>query len=241
MDEQQIRQIIREVLRRVSEGETLDSNAESSLLPKAYFIFPKDWKNCESSQYLPMLKAVEGKYQRVIVLPERDTNQECFLSAGACTVTSYSDLCAPSEGSITVFPIPCRDLVVKTALCFSEDFEGSWIRKCIENGLRVYMKRENSMFTGNEPAAYRKKILSYYQDVKSYGICFAGDENSCESVLKSEKKEATAQVKAKARFITTQDLRDVPQNGEFQIHAGDILTALAKDHIEKFGIRIVEE
>ena len=38
-----------------------------------------------------------------------------------------------------------------------------------------------------------------------------------------------------------QDLRDVPQGGEFQIHAGDVLTALAKEYVEKFGIRIVEE
>lgn len=239
MDEQQIRQIIREVLRRVSEGETLDSNAESSLLPKAYFIFPKNWQRCETSQYIPMLKAAEGKYQRVVVLPERDANEDRFLSAGACTVTTYSDLCAPSGESITVFPIPCRDLMIKTALCLSEGFEGSWIRKCLENGLRVYMKREDNMFTGKEPAAYRKKILSYYQDVKSYGICFVEDENFHESVLKSEKKEPKAQTKA--RFVTTEDLRDIPQNGEFQIHAGDVLTALAKDHIEKFGIRIVEE
>ena len=41
--------------------------------------------------------------------------------------------------------------------------------------------------------------------------------------------------------ITMQDLRDVPQGGEFQIHAGDVLTALAKEYVEKFGIRIVEE
>ncbi len=239
MDEQQIRQIIREVLRRVNEGETLDSNAESSLLPKAYFIFPKNWQRCETSQYIPMLKAAEGKYHRVVVLPERDANEDRFLSVGACTVTYYSDLCAPLEESVTIFPIPCRDLVLKTALCLSEDFEGAWIRKCLENGLRVYMKREDIMFTGKEPMAYRKKILSYYQDVKSYGICFLEDDNFRESVLKSGKKETKA--RSKTRFVTTEDLRVIPQNGEFQIHPGDVLTALAKDHIEKFGIRIVEE
>lgn len=78
MDEQQIRQIIWEVLRRVSEGESLTSNMDSSSLPKAYFIFPKGWQNCQDSQYMPMLKAAEGKYQRVIVLPERDANEERF-------------------------------------------------------------------------------------------------------------------------------------------------------------------
>lgn len=86
MDEQQIRQIIREVLRRVSEGESLTSNMDSSSLPKAYFIFPKGWQNCQDSQYMPMLKAAEGKYQRVIVLPERDANEERFSNVGACTV-----------------------------------------------------------------------------------------------------------------------------------------------------------
>ena len=33
----------------------------------------------------------------------------------------------------------------------------------------------------------------------------------------------------------------IPKGGEFQIHAGDVLTALAKEYVEKFGIRIVEE
>ena len=134
MDEQQIRQIIREVLRRVSEGESLTSNMDSSSLPKAYFIFPKGWQNCQDSQYMPMLKAAEGKYQRVIVLPERDANEERFSNVGACTVAVYGDLHAPAEGSITIFPIPCRDRVIKTALCLSEDFEGGWIRRCIEGG-----------------------------------------------------------------------------------------------------------
>ena len=239
MDEQQIRQIIREVLRRVSEGESLTSNMDSSSLPKAYFIFPKGWQNCQDSQYMPMLKAAEGKYQRVIVLPERDANEERFSNVGACTVAVYGDLHAPAEGSITIFPIPCRDRVIKTALCLSEDFEGGWIRRCIEGGLRVYMKKENPMFTGKEPAAYRKKILSYYQDVKSYGICFVEDEDSCNQHFKNVKAEVKPQ--SKARFITMQDLRDVPHGGEFQIHAGDVLTALAKEYVEKFGIRIVEE
>lgn len=239
MDEQQIRQIIREVLQRVGAGDTLTSNVDSSFLPKAYFIFPKNWQSCDSSQYMPALKAAEGKYQRIIVLPERDGNENRFSDVGAHTVAVYSDLCAPAEGSVTIFPIPCRDLVIKTALCLSEDFEGSWVRKCIESGLCVYMRKETAMFTGKEPAAYRKKILSYYQDVKSYGICFAEDEDPCKSISKSVNTETKA--RTKARFITTQDLRDVPSNGEFQIHDGDILTALAKEHVEKFGIRIVRE
>lgn len=238
MDEQQIRQIIREVLRRINEEGTLISNADSSALPKAYFVFPKNWQNCESSQYMSDLKSVEGKYQRVIVLPERSTNEEYFANVGAHTVAVYSDLCAPAEESITIFPIPNRDLVIKTALCLSEDFEGCWIRKCIENGLPVYMKKETSMFTGKEAPAYRRKVLSYYQDVKSYGISFLDEQNGLFKELPEKKKTKT---QTKARFITTQDLRDVPQNGEYQIHAGDTLTALAREYVEKFGIRIIEE
>lgn len=75
--------------------------------------------------------------------------------------------------------------------------------------------------------------------MKSYGICFVEDEDSCNQHFKNVKAEVKPQ--SKARFITMQDLRDVPQGGEFQIHAGDVLTALAKEYVEKFGIRIVEE
>lgn len=137
-----------------------------------------------------------------------------FPMVGACTVAVYGDLHAPAEGSITIFPIPCRDRVIKTALCLSEDFESGWIRRCIEGGLRVYMKKENPMFTGKEPAAYRKKILSYYQDVKSYGICFVEDEDSCNQHFKNVKAEVKPQ--SKARFITMQDLRDVRKAENFR-------------------------
>ena len=74
--------------------------------------------------------------------------------------------------------------------------------------------------------------------MKSYGIRFL--DEGCGEAAK-EKKKTEVKTNRKPRFITTQDLRDVPQNGEFQIHAGDVLTALAREHIEKFGIRIVEE
>ena len=240
MDEQQIRQIIREALQRYGGESALTSNADPSSLPKAYFIFPDDWQSYDSSQYEPALKAVEGKYQRVIVLPEQNANSACFSQLGACTVTAYSDLHAPAEGSITIFPIPCRNLVVKTALCLSGDFVGCWIRKCIESGLHVYMRKEDEMFSGREPAAYRKKVLSYYQDVKSYGICFVEDGDSYGSDLKRAKAQQ-AKAQTKARFITTRDLRDLPHNGEFHVHAGDVLTALAKEYAKKFNIRIVEE
>lgn len=89
-----------------------------------------------------------------------------FCLCGAHTAAVYNGLCAPVEGPVTIFQIPCRGLAVKTA----------------QTAVRV-----------------------------------------------------------KPRFITTQDLREVPQNGVVQIRAGDVLTALAKDHIEKFGIRIVKE
>ena len=240
MDEQQLRRIIREVLQRVLQEDDLTAGTGPSSLPKAYFIFPKNWQNVESSQYLPALKAADGRYEKVIVLPERDENEERFSDVGAYTVAAYSDLCAPAEESITIFPIPCRDLVIKTALCLSEDFETCWVRKCIENGLSIYMKKESEMFTGKEPAAYRKKILSYYQDAKSYGICFS-DEEDLHQNRGNDTGMVHRKIQTKTRFITTQDLRDIPQHGEFLLHTGDVLTALAKEHIEKFGIRIVEE
>ncbi len=241
MDEQQLRKIIREVLQRVSEEENLCFNADSSPLPKAYFIFPQNWMTCDSGDYLQLLKEAGGQYQRIVALPERGEGEQMFSDLG-CTVVGYNDLCTPAEGSVTVFPIPCRDLVIKTALCLSMDFETAWIRKCIENGLPVYLKKEASMFTGKEPAAYRKKVLSYYQDVKSYGIAFLDELGGLRKEGPEKSKiETKTQTRAKARYITTQDLRDVPQNGTYQIHAGDVLTALAKDYIEKFGIRIMEE
>lgn len=236
MDEQRIREIIREVLQLVAEEKNLGLNAPSSHLPKAYFIFPEGWQKVDGGTYLPLLQAVEGRYERVLVLPQRDVDETIFSNVGAYTVAVPGDLYAPAGESITVFPIANRDLVIKTALCLSEDFEGRWIRQCMETGTRVYMKKENAMFTGKEPVTYRKKILSYYQDVRSYGICFTDGEE-----LRGSGLQQTKNAQRKKRYITMQDLRDVPQNGTFTIRAGDVLTALAKEHAEKSGICIVEE
>ena len=237
MDEQQLRQIIREVLRRVNEEGTDSPGADASGLPKAYFIFPENWKAEPGSAYLPVLQQTSGKYRRTVILPERDGSEAVFAALG-CSVLAYGEAGVPEEGSVTVFPIASRDLVIQTALCLSGNFEGCWIRKCLENGTQVYLKKDSPMFTGKEPPAYQKKILAYYQEVKSYGIRFL--DEGCGEAAK-EKKKTEVKTNRKPRFITTQDLRDVPQNGEFQIHTGDVLTALAREHIEKFGIRIVEE
>ena len=238
MDEQRIRQIIREVLQRVSEEDAVSSDTNASLLPKAYFIFPENWQSCGQESLLAMLKAADGRYEKVIVLSKRGENSEDLSVFGAQQITFFSDLCAPVEGSITVYPCATRDLVIKTALCLSDDFESNWIRQCIERGLPVYLKKETEMFTGKEPAAYRKKILSYYQDVKSYGIQLIENSLCLDAGPKSGGESCVKQ--RKARYITTQDLRDVPENGTFEIRNGDVLTALAKDHIEKFGIRVIE-
>ncbi len=237
MDEQQLRQIIREVLRRVNEAEPDTFCADTSGLPKAYFIFPENWKAQPGNVYLPVLQQACGKYRCTVILPEHD-NSEAVFTAYGCSVAAYSEAGEPEGGSITVFPVADRDLVIRTALCLSGNFEGCWIRKCFEKGAQVYLKKDSPMFTDKEPPAYRKEILAYYQKVKSFGIHFL-DEGIGE--LASEKKKTEGKISRKPRFITTLDLRDVPQNGEFQIHAGDVLTALARDHIEKFGIRIVEE
>lgn len=233
MDEKQIREIAKMIFQMMEEKQMVTDRGASAL-PIAYVLLPHRWQEYGSGLINDMLEPLREKYQCVLVLPEAD-DKETLSQAVNCSIVTRDDAAEPAKASVSFFPIPCRDLVAKTALCLSDDFNSRWVRMCIEKGIPVYMKKETPMFTGSEPAVYQEKVLAYYQDAAAYGICFLeGNEGI--------KPSGSAGLQKKTgKYITMADLVNVESTKVFRMQESDTFTALAKEHIEELGVRVITD
>lgn len=238
MDERQIREIAKMIFQMMKEKQIV-SDIGASALPIAYVLLSERWQEYDSDLFNDLIDSLKDKYQCVLVLPEGN-DKDRFPQAVNCNIVTRDDVAEPAEESVSFFPIPCRDLISKTALCLSDDFNSHWVRMCIEKGTAVYMRKETPMFTGKEPAIYQKKVLAYYQDVESYGIHFLEDNNKMEPILQKSNGSEGIQNKTR-KYITMADLDNVDITKVFRMQEGDTFTALAKEHIEKLGVRVIVE
>lgn len=236
MDERQIREIAKVVFQMMKD-QSIISDTGQPTLPVAYVLLSQGWQEHDSHLYNDVIDSLAEKYQWVLVLPEAN-DMDKFMQTANCSIVTRDDVAEPAEGSVSFFPIPCRDLISKTALCLSDDFNSHWVKKCIEKGTAIYMRKEAPMFTGKEPVAYQKTVLAYYQDVKSYGIKFLEEKKAIVPILQ-EKREAEKMQKKSGRYITMADLENVDSAKVFRIQEGDTFTALAKEYIEKLGVRVM--
>lgn len=246
MDDRQLTELIQRVLLRI-QGE-LTGNPS---LQKAYILMPENWRTQCQSQCVEIVRTLQGSYHTIAVLPDDDRCPDDLYDAGMCGVVTRSEVVFPMEDFLTVLPIASRDLVVKTALCIQDCFETRWIGKCIALGQPVFMRRESPMFTGREPAAYQRKIESYYREAESFGICFDRLPTKCvitqqaappttplAAVPVAQPSSMPAAPVGKKRIITTQDLAEVGPNGVLKLNRGDVVTALAAEQAALRGIRM---
>lgn len=238
MDERQIRQIAKMIFQMMIDKQIV-SDIGTSALPIAYVLLSERWQEYDSNLFNDIIDSLKEKYQCVLVLPEGN-DKDRLSQAVNCNIVTRDDVAEPVEGSVSFFPIPCRDLISKTALCLSDDFNSHWVRMCIERGTAVYIRKETNMFTGKESKIYQKKVLSFYEEVESYGIHFLEDNNEMELILQKSNGSERIQNKTK-KYITMADLDNVDITKVFRIQEGDMFTALAKEHIEELGIRVIVE
>lgn len=236
MDERQIREIAKVIFQMMIEKQKV-SDIGTSALPVAYVLLSERWQEYDSNLFNDTIDSLKEKYQCVLVLPDGN-DKDRFSQAAGCSIVTCDDVAEPAMGSVSFFPVPCRDLIVKTALCLSDDFNSHWVRMCIERGSALYMRKEKTMFTGKESKIYQKKVLSYYEDVESYGIHFLEDKDKIETILQKSTGFEGIQNKTR-KYITMADLDNADITKVFRIQEGDMFTALAKEHIEKLGIRII--
>ncbi len=165
------------------------------------------------------------------------------------------------DQAVTVFPVVPRDLVAKTALCFSDTFESSWILAAMENGGKiVFLSSGLKKLTGKEPKAYADQILTYYRKILEYDIRIINEKQVTDlwsepksDKIKSDDKVTTVVKEAEtsvmgARMetdrklvITTANIEQYADNGVLYIRQGDILTDLAKDKAKFLKLEIKRE
>lgn len=238
MDERQIREIAKIIFQMMIDKQIV-SDICTSALPIAYVLLSERWQEYDLNLFNDIIDSLKEKYQCVVILPEGN-DKDGLSQAVNCNIVTRDDVAEPVEGSVSFFPIPCRDLISKTALCLSDDFNSHWVRMCIERGTAVYMRKETNMFTGKESKIYQKKVLLFYEEVESYGIHFLEDNNEMELILQKSNGSERIQNKTK-KYITMADLDNVDITKVFRIQEGDMFTALAKEHIEELGIRVIVE
>lgn len=238
MDERQIREIAKKIFQMMQDKQII-SNTDASTLPIAYVLLSEGWQQHDTSLFNDLIESLKETHRCVLVLPE-ESDREKISQVGNCSIVLRDDVAEPAEGSVSFFPVPCRDLIVKTALCLSDDFGSRWVRECIEQGTPVYMRKETPMFTGKESVVYQRKVRAYYQDVESYGVEFFQDHRQVK-LVREKSNESKGKQKRIKKYITMTDLENVDAANVFRMQEGDTFTALAKEHIEKLGIQVMVE
>jgi len=231
MDEQQFAALVQKVLSRIR-----DESAGIPILPKAYILMPEDWQTQYYNQCLDILEKIQREYHITAVLPDYDNGDiNNLYNMGVSATVKRSEAVFPENDFLTIFPIACRGLVVKAALCLQDDFESNWVANCIAHGRAVLMPKELPLFTGNEPDAYKKRILSYYKEAESFGILFDTFSPKLGAMPKSTKFDG----EQKKKIITKKDLEAFCSAKELWLDSGDIVTALATEHAKELGISIL--
>lgn len=237
MDEKQIREIAKVIFQMMKEKQ-IEHGTGTAALPIAYVLLSERWKEYDFDLSNDIIESLKGKYQCVLVFPDGNDGGK-FRQAVNCNIVNRGDVAEPAAGSISIFPFPCRDLIIKTALCLSDDYDSRWVRMCFEKGTPVHMRKEALPFTGKESAVYRNRVLAYYKEVESYGVHFL---ESGKLDIAALKYESVGEKQDKpGRYITMEDLDSVDITKVFRMHKGDTFTALAKEYIEELGIRVIVE
>lgn len=229
MDEQKLETLIERVLARI-----LSEAKDISRLPKAYVVLSDDWKK-EKNIFSETLQKLKGSYYTIVVLPQVDVNSDGLYDEGACQIVARNEAGAPEEDSLTIFPVASRNLVVKSALCLQDDFQSKWVADCITLGQTIYMQKENPMFSGKEPYAYKRKIESYYKELEAFGVTF--DSLPLQKGVKY--KPMAAGSLEKKKIITVEDLKNLHATNVLYLRIGDVVTALAAERAKELGINIL--
>lgn len=206
----------------------LQDNAEVDArdrAPFAYIILPERIDGRITARTAACLRQCQGKYDAVVVVESmEDVTPD--ITENAASVVRRNEVRIASEtvqAAVTIVIAASRDLRVKTAHCLAVDFESRWVMGCIENGIPVYMFREEKK-TGREPAAYLRKLEEYDRELQSFGIIF-----DSMPFVKQEKKR---------RVIAAEDIKML-DDAFLQIGSGDLITELAQEAAREKGIEII--
>lgn len=236
LDHELLKQMVLKVIQQLGEENLLPPLQQRA----CYLILPERWQDDFFTRLGSL--SVPHDYQAIFVLPKALFNnyyiqklKELFPS---CLVIEQEQaLKEQKEESITIFPLPSRELVAKTVLCIEDSFETRWVGQCFSHGEKVVMLQSGmEAFSGKEPKAYRMKIEHYIRTLSDFGI----ELNHLFISLEQPKAtpEPPVAKQQKKRVITEADLITCQKEGGLTLQEGDIITLLAKEKANELGIQI---
>lgn len=261
ISEEKLRELVIRAIERI-EAEYSIKKAPV-LKRRAYMICLKKW----DERYPAFIKAAASAGQADIcaVIPSewKENGLEKLLkeAEGISRILTYEEaehICL-TERDLTIFPVVPRELVSKTALCISDNFETQWILSAMEQGSRiVFLKSGLRKLSGKESEAYTARILSYYRMVLEYGIEILGEINFSEELKQEQKPETKILSQAlekkeirreeivkeiqlherKRKIITASDVERYQVDGVITMYPGDQITDVARDRAKFLKIAL---
>lgn len=145
----------------------------------------------------------------------------------------------PLEGSLTVYPVISRSLLVKAALGMDDTFQSRWLTQCYSAGSAVHMMLSGfTKFTGREPAGYVQQILSYIERLLTFDISI-GSYPTNGSVPEVVPLEPPAVVTLRSHIITAADIAPLAKGAVVHIDPSAIVTAYAAEEAERQEIQFI--
>lgn len=254
--EEKLMQIIKKILLEILNNSNIyKSNIEVKKI-KAYVFFSE---KCSGS-YIDFLEKIhKSNLFDIRIIAEdilKDDIYKEIINQYVCDDNikyiskEMSEIPQDLSNAITIFPTIQRDLVVKTALCISDNFYNQWITSAIEQGGKiVFLKSGLKKFTNKEPKAYVKQIISYYRTILEYGI----DIKSTTELIKSYKKNNSIskigrisnknnvlldENETNKKIVTLENLDQYRENEVIVVDSDDIITDLAKEKARDLNIEI---
>ncbi|MEA5083177.1 hypothetical protein SDC9_164075 [bioreactor metagenome] len=236
ISEERLKELIIKAIRRVQ----LENAAKhiSMERQKVYVILSGALDNQVRECFLTLEK--QSKYEVCAVIPDNQDSQKLaadIYKANICTkviVGNPADF-FETDVFVTIFPIVSRDLIIRTALGFSDTYETRWIRAAMEKGQKIlFLQNGLEKFTGKEPKAYIERILGYIRIILEFGIQIGNEFletfflPSTNNFIQTEKR----------KIITASDLGTYQKSGKIYLGIEDVITVMAKERAAELGIQI---
>lgn len=238
ISEERLKELIIKAIRKVQLENSFKH--DSTERQKVFVILSGALNNRVEEIFLALEK--QSKYEVYAVIPDNQDSQK--LSADICKATICTKVIVgnpvdffETDEFVTIFPVVSRDLMIRTALGFSDTHETRWIRATMEKGQKIlFLLNGLEKFTGKEPKAYIERILKYIRTVLEFGIQIGNEILETDFLPSSDNFIQTE----KRKIITSGDLGIYQKIGKLYLGSEDVITVMAKERAADLGIKIIK-
>lgn len=159
--------IIKKVIKRVLEEQEKKEVKEKN----TYIVFNEVWDNRYYFLFEELNKIKDKNVYAVLLNEDCNVYKNKIEKLYTFTKVMKLEEFLCEEEDVIIFPVMKRDEVIHIASCLSDTKTTELIKKCFENGVKIYiLKYGIEKLTGKEPEKYKQKILNYYKEIFEFDI-----------------------------------------------------------------------